>query len=243
MLKFLSASVFPGPRNQRFGQPQALFDTLQVVCSHLLLSPTSKMTRLTGSTRDTYDLARAYLWKEPLVTLYRRVEEEAKPDPPKKKPKRKTILKGGRPMFPNLKRPTLKSKPEPPKFRYELDMHSLLHIRNFWHRHLITEGQSGFSNERANWTTEKTTYADMAKALSQAGFAPEKWDKQLSDDSSLNGFATQWYGHYSCMHPWPKSRWDLDDRQTSAEDWKSVDPLVSLRETIPTVYPSDKGSS
>lgn len=130
------------------------------------------------------------------------------------------------------KSPRLKDRrsaaPEPPEFKLELDMHTLLHIRNFWHRHLI-DSTKGFSDAKSRWMGEDT-YSKMANKLLQMGITPKKWDKPLKSEPSP--VASEWHGHYSCIHPWPKTVRDLEERQTCAEDWNSVDPLVSEQENL-----------
>ena len=112
---------------------------------------------------------------------------------------------------------------EPPKIlklTHALDTHTLLHIRNFWHRHLIEEPR-GFGSA----DIIENTYGKMAKDLMRAGLLPKKWDKPL-----VNGdldIATEWYGHYSTLAQWPKKRRELEEEQSLAGDWREVDPLVS----------------
>lgn len=207
--------MFPSTRKCRFGQPHPLFDALQVCLSHSLLSPASKMTHAVDSSRGNYNLLQVYNWNQAFDTLYRRVlipkEQKKKPDPWMKRKK-----------FPKL-RDRISTAPEPPEFVFELDMHALLHIRNFWHRHFIDDTR-GFAEPTSRWIGEDT-YAKMAKTLCEMGLAPNKWDKPLN--SLPSSIPCEWYGNYSCLHPWPKSIRDLEERQTCAEDWNSVDPLVS----------------
>lgn len=63
----------------------------------------------------------------------------------------------------------------------------------------------------------------MGKALLAIGKVPQKWDSPLQEHIQLHN---QWHGHYSCLHPWPKSREDLEERQSCAEDWNSIDPMT-----------------
>lgn len=220
MHTFLSTALFPSTRKCRFGQPHPLFDALQVCLSHLLLSPTSATARAVDSSRGNYNLLQVYNWNQAFDTLYRRVphpkDEKKKPDPWLKRKK-----------FPKL-RDRSSAASERPEFVFELDMHALLHIRNFWHRHFIDDTR-GSSESTSRWIGEDT-YAKMAKTLCEMGITPKKWDKPLKSEPL--SIPSEWYGHYSCLHPWPKSIRDLEERQTCAEDWNSVDPLVSHTKTI-----------
>jgi hypothetical protein len=92
-----------------------------------------------------------------------------------------------------------------------LDLHSLLHIRNFWRRHFMAK--------------EDATYFDMAEALMTMGNAPQKWHQGLQEPLVLE---TKWVGHYGCLHPWPKKLDKFEEKQCCAEDWhdRGIDPLV-----------------
>ncbi|KEF63169.1 uncharacterized protein A1O9_01145, partial [Exophiala aquamarina CBS 119918] len=211
MLKFLSTALFPGTtRRAKFGQPQPLFDALQVCLSHLLLSPASEMANQVDSSRADYNLVRVYHWNEAFSTLYRRVQRKSKKSKKAHKCQKPPQLKDRR-----------SAAPEPPEFKLEVDMHTLLHIRNFWHRHLI-DSTKALAKSNCRWTGEDT-YSKMANKLLQVGITPKKWDKPLRSEPSP--VATEWHGHYSCIHPWPKNVRDLEERQTCAEDWSFVDPL------------------
>lgn len=229
----MSTALYPSDRRHKFGQPHPLFDALQVCLSHLLLSPTSKMAHAVDTSRANYSLVQVYNWNQAFATLYRRIRlnEEKKPSNPWLKKKK----------FPKLK----SRAPQPPKFRFELDMHALLHVRNFWHRHFIDDTR-GFSQQpNARWIGEDT-YAKMVKSLSGMGITPKKWDMPLNSEGGFP-ISSEWYGHYSCLHPWPKTLRDMEERQTCAEDWSSVDPMVSavelLGRRIPlTFYPTYEGN-
>ena len=203
---FLSCFFFPC-RRQRYGQPNPLFDTLQLALSHLLLSPASNVAHMVRSSRDNYDIAIVYAWDKPLTTVYHKLVEEA-------------AATQSTPAEPAKRRSTRKSKPKVVKPAYELDTHTLLHIRNFWHRHLIEEDH-GF----AFADLAENTYGRMAQDLARAGLAPKQWEKPLKqNDLQLN---TEWYGHYSTLAQWPKKRQELEEVQSLAADWNKVDPLVS----------------
>jgi len=208
MATFLSSPLFAQLR-LKYGKPHPLFDTLQVLFSHLLLNHQSRMAHHISSSRDNYDLVQVYNWNQPFTALYIRLpdEEQETPSPPPFKSS----------LFPKLRSPS----PKPPAVKYDLDMHTLLHIRNFWHRHLIDDTSGNFLNQS---TMGENTYAAMAKGLVKLKHAPRKWNKPLLvADSDISQV---WYGHYSCIHPWPKKREDLDERQSCAEDWASIDPMV-----------------
>jgi len=236
MFKFLSAAFYPSAhRKVLHGQPQPLFDALQVCLSHLLLSPASKMAHEVTSARGKYNLVRVYNWNEPFSTLYRRVQvlkEEPEQEPESEsesesdsdsRPKRKARKSKKKKKPPKIVKEPTPVATEPPEFRLELDMHTLLHIRNFWHRHLI-DSAKGFDNDKTRWMGENT-YSSMTNKLLRMGITPRKWDKPLKSERST--VAPVWHGHYSCLHPWPKNVQDMEERQTCAEDWKSIDPLVS----------------
>ncbi|ETI26699.1 hypothetical protein G647_10359 [Cladophialophora carrionii CBS 160.54] len=198
---FLSCFFFPC-RGQRYGQPNPLFDAIQLVLSHLLLSPTSQLAHVIKSSRGNYDLAVVYAWDRSLETLFRESaagEEHSEP----------TLLT-------YQERRNLRKHSLPDSFL--LDTHALLHIRNFWHRHLIEERQ-GFGSAGM----VENTYRHMAKDLTRAGINLKKWDKHLNDDDLQ--IAVEWYGHYSTLAQWPKKKQELEEVQSLAEDWQRVDPL------------------
>ncbi|KAL2427024.1 hypothetical protein ABEF95_006977 [Exophiala dermatitidis] len=210
MVTFLSSFLFPKV-GSRYGQPDPLFDAVQLVLSYLILSPDSKIAHVVPSSRDNYDITVVYNWGKSFSTLFRRVPEKAG-------------LQLGRlrrnNMFPNLKSRRLITAPN---VKYELDTHALLHIRNFWHRHLIESGGQASLTQVQMGVFGENTYAKMAKDLRRAGITPKAWDKQLQD--GLPDIATKWYGHWSCLHPWPKKKQSQEEMQTCAEDWENADPL------------------
>ena len=205
---FLSCFFFPC-RGQRYGQPHSLFDALQLVFSYLLLSPKSKIAHMVKSSRANYDMAMVYAWHKPFMTLYREYIDQTSsaqvtpPEPAKRH---------------SMKRKSKLKKTVQPKF--ELDTHSLLHIRNFWHRHLI-EKPRGF----AFADIAENTYGRMAQELACAGLAPKEFEKPLENDDLQ--IATEWYGHYSTLAQWPKKKQELEEVQSLAADWNRVDPMVS----------------
>lgn len=215
MTTFLSSAFFPG-LGGRYGQPHALFDALQLVLSHLLLSPAYRTAHVVKSSRENYDLVIVYNWNEPFSTLYRRR--------PTKESETPGVSAQRQTMFPNLK--PRRCLPKLCEAECELDTHALLHIRNFWHRHLIDNQRSGLSGRGEAHTTGENTYANMARRLLAAGISPKKWDRPLTD--GLHQVNTEWYGNWSCVHPCPKKRQDLEEMQTCAEDWKTVDPMVCV---------------
>ena len=180
------------------GQPNRLFDVLQLVLSHLVLNPPSSFGFEFPTSSTDYHLERVYNWHGDFQTLYRRVPSAEQPAPADR----------NLPIFPNMKSPEL----EP---QMQLDSHTLLHIRNFWRRHFSMHSEDG-----------AVTYANMAMKLGSRGSRPTEWDRALQNPLVPNG---RWVGHYSCLHPWPKSRQDMEARQSCAEDWiDGVDPLVSF---------------
>lgn len=193
-----------GNEKSKYGRPHLLFDTLQIILSHLVLSQRSPVLLSIQSSRDNYDLARVYNYNKPLVMLLERLYCEPE--------KSQTQFKSTR------SRKLRSSTPEPAKPRYKLDVHTLLHIRNFWQRHSADDVQGIGEN----------TYASMARSLVALGKTPQKWDHPLQEQIPL---FTKWYGHYSCLHPWPRSRQDLEERQSCAEDWKHIDPMMLELET------------
>ena len=217
---FMSSSFFPC-RGQRYGQAHPLFDTMQLVLSHLLLSPASQTAHLVKSSRANYDLAVVYNWDRPLTTLYRElIDQEDSPEPAQPEIPRKRTSR------------SKKTPPKVPKLAYELDTHALLHIRNFWHRHLIEESKGFGSGDIV-----ENTYARMAKELMQCGIMPKRWDKPLRDGDLQ--VASEWYGHYSTLAHWPRKKQELEEVQSLAEDWHKVDPLVGFDTEFPTTTAND----
>lgn len=212
ILTFLSIP-FPGIREfRRYGVSHCLFETVQVVLSHLLLSPSSLLARAVTSSRDNYNIAKVYNFDQHFSMLYTRL--------PRERPLPKSPMFQSK-TFPNLRSPG----PALPVPQYKLDTSSLLHIRNFWHRHLIKDHYS-----MTDYTIiSENTFSDMTQTLIRMQKLPQKWDKALNDNIP---FPTQWFGTYSCLHPWPKTRKDLEERQSCAEDWDHVDPMVGSRMSV-----------
>ena len=198
VLKLMGCALYENEKTKH-GRPHMLFDTLQVTLSPLVLSQRSPVLLSLPSSRDNYDLARVYNYNRPLVTLLERLKDEPEDVCALRKSRRSAQLES--------------PHPESGKTRYKVDMHTLLHIRNFWQRHFADDVQGIGEN----------TYASMARSLVALGKTPQKWDRPLQEQVPLH---TKWYGHYSCLHPWPKSRQDLEERQSCAEDWKHIDPMV-----------------
>ena len=197
MKKFLSCSFFNWKNGKTtHGDPNELFDALQLVFSHLVLNPASPFALQIPTSRGDYDVAKVYLWNMPLETIYRRADESQQPAPNSPNP---SIV-----IFPKL---TSRS----PDTQMNLDLNSLLHIRNFWRRQFTAK--------------EEATYYHMVEALARMGQVPKRWDQALQDPLMLR---TDWVGHYSCIHKWPKKMEDFEDKQSCAEDWPDhgVDPLV-----------------
>ena len=260
---------------------QAIFEVLQVTLSYLLLSPMSMMAYAVSAQRENYDIALVYCWNRQLVTLWQKKDSndntidsegdtimhdsdedgEVEISDTDSSPAQKWST-----LFPNLKRRKLKKD----RNQYKMEMHTLLHIRNFWHRHLIDEsrvlGGSKWlrkDDDRPTYlegtVTIESTYAGMAKGLakldqilqsSNARNAPKAsllvdfdqrtnratatrrvpgpWTQgPLSDDvANQPRLQRKWWGHYSCMYPWPKKLEQLEERQSCAETWSEIDPMV-----------------
>ncbi|KIV77781.1 hypothetical protein PV11_09561 [Exophiala sideris] len=185
MATFLSCPFYPTKPRSRYGDIHHLFTALQLVLSHLLLSPASDMAYKVPTSRQNYNVDMVYNWGFEFETLYRKFQGQ-----------------------------------------FVLDTYELLHIRNFWHRHLIDyppgEAKEDFIKRSSN--TFEHTYAKMARELWAVGITAKPWDKFL-EDGLPKEIPLVWYGHYSCARPWPKKSIDLAEMQSVAEDWTSVDPL------------------
>ena len=197
MVHFLSTALFGSDGEHPHGRPDRLFDTLQVVFSYLVLG-WNAMAFQVGRDKADYDLEKVYNYDQPFALLYTRLpdEEQDLTTPPPF------------PQFPNLRRQS-----PPPKVKFKLDLHTLLHVRNFWHRHL-TEFKA---------TAGEETYAAMAAGLAKVGINARAWTQSLQEPCKLE---TRWYGHYSCLYPWPKTSKFLHEKESEAEVWETVDPLV-----------------
>lgn len=187
----------------KYGKANILFDTIQVVLSHLVLNPQSAVSLRLSTSRGDYDLARVYNFNRPFQPIMEQIQEDVRP---------KLACKSK--IFPNLK----SSTPEPSAPRYRLCMHTILHIRNFWRRHFA---------EEVNGIGENT-YSSMARNMVANGMFPRGWTRPLAESTPL---LLNWVGHYSCLHPWPKNRGDLEERQSCAEDWGHIDPMTLQLET------------
>jgi hypothetical protein len=201
MQKFLSAPFFAWKDiNKPYGEPNELFDRLQIVLSHLVLDPYSPSALEVPTSSGDYDIAKVYLWDQPFETIYRHVPEPEPATRVSNSPAPSTVL------FPRLK--SRSSEPEPQMY---LDLHSLIHVHNFRRRHFMAK--------------EDATYFDMADALIKMGNAPQKLHRGLQEPLVLE---TKWVGHYSCLHPWPKKLDKFEEKPCCAEDWHDhgIDPLV-----------------
>jgi hypothetical protein len=199
MVHFLSTRLFARNQMRPFGREpyNKLFDTLQVVFSYLVLNR-SAMAFQVGSDKSDYDITKVYNWDKPFALLYERLPDKE----PEKTPPPSSL-------FPNLQ-PAVR----PPTPIFKVDMNSLLNIRNFWHRHLT----------EARFMGGEETFVNAAAELADLGIVPRGWNGPLQEPSQLQ---TKWYGLYSCVYPWPKYRKYLQDKESEAEVWDSVDPLVS----------------
>lgn len=199
MKKFLSSSFFNWKNGSTaYGDHNELFEALQLVLSHLVLNPISPFALQIPTSRGDYDVAKVYLWNLPLKTIYSRAHEVKQPARISSNP---PIV-----IFPKLTSRSLELEPQ-----MNLDLNSLLHIRNFWRRQFTAK--------------EEATYYHMAEALARVGQAPTRWDQALQEPLTLN---TNWVGHYSCLHKWPRKMEEFEDKQSCAEDWPDhdIDPLV-----------------
>jgi hypothetical protein len=197
MVHFLATRLFARDHQHPYGRlpNNKLFDVLQVAFSYLVLNR-STMAFQVGSDKTDYDLARVYNWQLPFSMLFQYLPDI------------------------NLNDPLVSSSGESPpvKMHFKLDINTLVHIRNFWHRHL-TEAKAMGGEE---------TFANMAADLAKVGISPKAWTQPLQQPSKLQN---RWYGHYSCIYPWPKSRRQLEEKESEAEVWDTVDPLVGLSST------------
>ena len=233
MITFLSSPFFDHAKLKSgldniqgyFGTPHALFDALQLTLSYLLLSPASRIANAATAARDNYDIVRVYNWNQPSTTFFTRLPEEQQ-DPveePTKPYRSKT--------FPNLRSASPETKSR--KIKYDLDLHTLLHIRNFWYRHSIDDSNKiddGGKEVEDKAAQVPITYAAMARDLVKLGHTPSQWDRPLQamQGSLQEVLKENWFGHYTCIQPWPKRSSDLAELQTLAQDWNgNIDPLVS----------------
>lgn len=205
MLSFMEVPLFANHKS-KYGRPHPLFDTIHVTLSHLVLHPQSAISLRLNTSRGNYDLARVYNFNRPFKAICERLEDKKSPARPYQSTR-----------FPNLQ----PKNPNLPVPRYKVCVHTLLHIRNFWQRH-FTEQIQGIG---------ENTYASMARNLVACDMSPRKWFKPLQEHIALD---SSWVGHYSCFHPWPKSRTALEEGQTCAEDWGHIDPMTLKFETSAT---------
>lgn len=205
---FLSSPLF-NTFCHRYGESHVLFDSLQLTFSYLLLSPAHSMAHAIETSRDNYDIEKVYNWNQEFTNVCTLHTDQSYSGARRSKLLRQIAYEPLLCLWPIFK----------------LDMHSLLHIRNFWHRQLLDNGhelhdKTGFG---------ESTYSTMANGLADLGHVPGPWATRLRQWTTRSDGARsgKWIGHYSCLHgPWPKTRKDLVDRESCAEDWDKVDPLV-----------------
>ncbi|OJD13084.1 hypothetical protein AJ78_06422 [Emergomyces pasteurianus Ep9510] len=101
----------------------------------------------------------------------------------------------------------------------EIDLHQLLHIRNFWKRHLTNPDEDTFYR----------SYRNIPEIM-----RPKTWEEGFGNENSLEN---RWLGYYSCIHPLPITSTDLQERQTCADltsHWESTCALSLKLSTITT---------
>ncbi|OOF97676.1 hypothetical protein ASPCADRAFT_513362 [Aspergillus carbonarius ITEM 5010] len=79
----------------------------------------------------------------------------------------------------------------------KLDLEKILHIRNFWLRHLLNPGEATFC----------ASYSSLPSS-----YKPTPWGKVAPVEASA-----PWLGYDSCIHPYPVSLGKLENRQTCAD--------------------------
>ncbi len=203
MTLFLKSSFFADNQDQ-YGKPNDLFDALQLIFSHLVLNPISAFAISIATSREDYDIAKIYLWNKPFETIFRR-DHKTEAEQSARASRNPSLS-----HFPKLRSP--ESEPE-----MLLDLHTLLHLRNFWRRHLTESDNNG---------NGENTYWNMTQGLVKLGKIPKRWARALNEPLVLE---TNWVGHYSCIYNWPKKAEVLKEVQSCAQDWNntSIDSLVS----------------
>jgi hypothetical protein len=196
-MRNLLASPFFSHRRQSLGNPHTLFDALQVLFSFLLFSQEYQIAKVVSFARTDYNIAVVYNWNQNFQTLFERV------------------VPGPQPVVAGLD----------PLAKYRLDLNALLHIRNFWHRHMVFDR---IDTKYMNETPEDTFYRTVDK-LNELAHVPRAWNSPLQDyqgnlDAIVRG---KWVGLYSTVRQWPDKKRDLNEIQTDAAEWsESVEPLV-----------------
>lgn len=177
MTKFFSSPFF-AHETARYGKPNSLFESLQVLFSHLVLHPCCEFAITMPVSRGDYDLSIVYLFEKGLETIYQRGASSL-------------------------------AHPGHQQMLLKLDLNALLHIRNFWHSHLV-------QRQTEKYADAVQTYGEMARSLVKRDHAPRGWNRPIQE--SL-GLLPSWFGHYSCTHPAPKKLIDIEEHQSCAEDW------------------------
>ncbi|KAE8321864.1 hypothetical protein BDV39DRAFT_210312 [Aspergillus sergii] len=94
----------------------------------------------------------------------------------------------------------------------KLELPTILHIRNFWVRHLLSPNEATYC----------TSYAKLP-----VDQRPKVWST-IKETVELG---TNWVGYWSCVHPYPETVTELENRQSCADlntHWiqGDTDPLV-----------------
>ncbi|PYI10375.1 MFS myo-inositol transporter [Aspergillus sclerotiicarbonarius CBS 121057] len=79
----------------------------------------------------------------------------------------------------------------------KLDLEKILHIRNFWLRHLLNPAEATFC---------------ASYSILPSYHRPRPWGEAAPLEAN-----SPWLGYYSCIHPYPGSLKDLENRQTCAD--------------------------
>jgi hypothetical protein len=236
MTKFLSAP-FLSYGTEDYGKPSARFDALALALAYLLFPP-SKYAEIISTARTNYQLSHVYMWDLPFRSLYAKL-----PNPKSVELSKiaEVVRAHGsiKRIFPNLGVQYLKAKlrsstPEHShQRRYNLDLHSLVHIRNFWQRHLNPGRFSKYIFDE----DQEHTFHETVQELLRAGYTMPRipWEEPLLSYSgraetglpaALKKLETKFIGFYSPIYPWPKTERKLNELPSSAVDWGTVDPLV-----------------
>lgn len=101
---------------------------------------------------------------------------------------------------------------------WQLDVETLLHIRNFWQAHFAASADSKYA-------VRAVTYGKMVQDLHQRGHPIKSWEVKLGQPADV---AATWFGHYSCSHlpgrTHPRNEIGprletINEHPTCAEDW------------------------
>ncbi|CAG8043718.1 unnamed protein product [Penicillium olsonii] len=114
--------------------------------------------------------------------------------------------------------PVSDNKPRPYIDHLDLDLPKLLQIRSFWQRHLLSPSEN----------TYEESYSGLPEIL--------KPGVRKNDISKSSTLSTSWIGYYSCIHPFPRTIEELENRQTCGSHDEEMEIMTLELQTCQDLF-------